>query len=336
MKAARATRERALRRAARPGPPSGHAHQNLPWQHRSRPSVWYRIRHRRRRAADRFGLLLLILVIAYVVSAFVSSPWVNFTQIVLFLAAAGLAVRTTRLQPQTLHLIIVVAAIGSASALTLVVTHSRDAAAGAAEMWAAVTLLFAVVLIVRRVLSYRTVTIQSIYGAVSAYMILGLMFAAIYTGMYRFGGNTFFAGGQPGNVKTFQYFSFTTLTTLGYGDFTAAGSGGQAIAVIEAMTGQIFLATLVARLVAAFRGPGPARARRTSRSGTRKRPGSRIGPVSPRQHTSPRQSSPAGQSTPAAQPTTVTWRQRPFRPANPPGRASSSARAARRGTSHGR
>ncbi len=330
MKAARATRARDLRHAARPGPQAGPAHQNRPWEHRSRPSVWHRIRHRRRRAGDRFGLLLLILVIAYIVSAFVASPWVNFTQIVLFLAAAGLAARTARLRPGTLHLIIVVAVIGSVSALTLLVTHSRDAAAGAAEMWAAVTLLFAVVLIVRRVLSYRTVTIQSIYGAVSAYMILGLMFAAIYAGMYRFGGNTFFAGGQPGNVRTFQYFSFTTLTTLGYGDFTAAGDGGHAIAVIEAMTGQIFLATLVARLVAAFRGPSLARAPTTSRAATHKRPGSRIGPWSPRQHISHKQASPAGQ------PAMVTWRRRPFRPANQPGRASSSARAARRGTPRGR
>jgi Ion channel len=64
-----------------------------------------------------------------------------------------------------------------------------------------------------------------------------------------------FASGQPANAQTFQYFSFTTLTPLGYGDFTAANDGGRAVTVIEALTGQIFLATLVARLVAAFRAP---------------------------------------------------------------------------------
>ena len=67
---------------------------------------------------------------------------------------------------------------------------------------------------------------------------------------------TFFANGQLANTQTFQYFSFTTLTTLGYGDFTAAENGGRAVAVLEAMTGQVFLATLVARLVTAYRGPG--------------------------------------------------------------------------------
>jgi hypothetical protein len=65
----------------------------------------------------------------------------------------------------------------------------------------------------------------------------------------------FFASNQPANAQTLQYFSFTTLTTLGYGDFTAAGNGGRSIAVMEALTGQVFLATLVARLVSAYRTP---------------------------------------------------------------------------------
>ena len=79
------------------------------------------------------------------------------------------------------------------------------------------------------------------------------MFAAFFAAIYRFSGDKFFAGGEMANTQTFQYFSFTTLTTLGYGDYTAGYSSGQAVAVMEALTGQIFLATLVARLVASFR-----------------------------------------------------------------------------------
>jgi Ion channel len=111
------------------------------------------------------------------------------------------------------------------------------------------------VLIVRRVLAMPAVTIQSIYGALSAYLVAGLMFASVYAAMAHLGHSPFFADGQPGSTQTFQYFSFTTLTTLGYGDFTAAGNGGRAVAVLEALTGQVYLATLVARLVAAYRAP---------------------------------------------------------------------------------
>ena len=110
------------------------------------------------------------------------------------------------------------------------------------------------VFIVRRVLARPTVTVQSIYGAISAYLIVGLMFAAFYAAMWHLGVSPFFASGQSASPQTFQYFSFTTLTTLGYGDFVAVNNGGRAVAVIEALAGQVFLATLVARLVAAFRG----------------------------------------------------------------------------------
>src|SRR5262249_6089772 len=111
-------------------------------------------------------------------------------------------------------------------------------------------------MIVRRVLGFGTVTMQSIYGALSAYLIIGLMFAAFFAAIYHLSGDPFFAPGEPNNTQTFQYFSFTTLTTLGYGDFTAAGNSGRAVAVLEALTGQVFLATLVSRLVAACRGSG--------------------------------------------------------------------------------
>jgi hypothetical protein len=105
------------------------------------------------------------------------------------------------------------------------------------------------------VLKLDTVTVQSIYAALSAYMLIGLMFAAFYGAIDGLGGTDFFVNGEPANIRTYQYFSFTTLTTLGYGDFTAGGSFGRAVAVLEALTGQVFLATLVARLVSAYRGP---------------------------------------------------------------------------------
>ena len=201
---------------------------------------------------SRYGLLLLVLISSYVLSAFIRGTWVTAVQIGLFLAAALLAVRTGDIKRRTAHLVIGLAIGGSAVAVTLALTGS-SAGAGVAYLWAALMLLFAVVLIVRRVLAQPDVSLQSILGAVSAYVIIGLMFAAIYGAINQFTDLSFFAHGAAGNLKTFQYFSFTTLTTLGYGDYTAAQSGGQSVAVMEAILGQIFLATLVARLVAGFR-----------------------------------------------------------------------------------
>ena len=215
-----------------------------------------RVSHSAQRPA-RFGLLLLVLVASYLVSAFAGGAWVSAVQVVLFLGVAALAVRTGHVRRRFAPLAISVVTGGSVLFGALVLAQPTADVQGAANAWKAAILGFAAVLIVRRVLAQPEVTIQSIYGAVSAYMIIGLMFAAGYGAMDRFGGGSgFFANGSPGNAQTFQYFSFTTLTTLGYGDFTAAKSGGRAVAVMEALLGQVFLATLVARLVSAFRVPG--------------------------------------------------------------------------------
>jgi len=210
---------------------------------------------RRERAAalsGRYGALLLLLIVTYLVSAFTTGPLISAIQIVVFVGAVLLALRNAQIAQWIARLIVGVVFAGSAVALGLAVSQPSEAAVGVAELWAGLVLLTAVVMIVRRVLASTTVTLESLYGAVSAYMIIGLMFAAFYAAMDKLGGVAFFANGQPGDTRTFQYFSFTTLTTLGYGDFTAAGNAGRAVAVMEAMFGQIFLATLVARLVAAF------------------------------------------------------------------------------------
>ena len=74
---------------------------------------------------------------------------------------------------------------------------------------------------------------------------------------YRLGAYSNFAVTVPAFIAYgLMATCFTTLTTLGYGDFTAANNPGRAIAIIEALTGQIYLITLVARLVAQFRAPG--------------------------------------------------------------------------------
>jgi hypothetical protein len=148
--------------------------------------------------------------------------------------------------------------LGAAIAVSVVMfalAFTVNTTRGIVHIWTGLVLLGTVVVIVRRVLSFGTVTMQSIYGALSAYLVIGLMFAAFYAAISALVSGDFFANGQNATTQTFQYFSFTTLTTLGYGDYTAIGNGGRAVAILEALTGQIFLATLVARLVAAYRGP---------------------------------------------------------------------------------
>jgi Ion channel len=227
-------------------------------------------------------VLLILLIVTYLLSASGLAVIADL-QTLLFAGVVLIALRTAPASRRLTRLTVVVVLIGSAAAAAAALTHTR-AGDGAADIWKGLVLLLTAVLIVRRVLARPTITIQSIYGALSAYLIIGLMYAAFYTAIQRLGSGAFFAHSQPANTQTLQYFSFTTLTTLGYGDFTAAGNGGRALAVIEALTGQVFLATLVARLVAGYRSAGgepeatvkqhwpPASARRGSRVSYRRRP----------------------------------------------------------------
>ncbi|MGO9296966.1 MAG: potassium channel family protein [Streptosporangiaceae bacterium] len=206
------------------------------------------------RVAGRYGLLLIVLIATYLLSAFNGAQLAVDLQIALFAIVLLLALRTSPLPGRGPRAVGAAALAGSLAAFAAAFTGT-DTGIGAAQLWKALMLLFTAILIVRRVLAMPTVTIQSIYGALSAYLIIGMMFAACYGALEHLTGAPFFAQGKAANPQTFQYFSFTTLTTLGYGDFTAAADSGRAIAIIEALTGQIFLVTLVARLVAAYRAP---------------------------------------------------------------------------------
>src|SRR6478672_5481830 len=208
----------------------------------------------RRESGGRYGLLLLVLIGTYLFSAFSGAHLTTEIQIGLFALVLLLAMRSSPLPGRWPLVIIALTVTGSAAALAAALTGT-PAGEGAAELWKALILLLTTVVVVRRVLAKPTVTIQSIYGALSAYLIIGLMFAACYAAIQRLDTQDFFASNEPANTQTLQYFSFTTLTTLGYGDFTAARSGGRSLAVMEALTGQVFLATLVARLVSAYQRP---------------------------------------------------------------------------------
>ena len=118
--------------------------------------------------------------------------------------------------------------------------------------WLAVVLLTTILVIVRRILRHRYVTIQTIFGALERLPAHRFLLRRRVHRVAKLSTAPFFAGGQPVTPAAVQYFSFITLSTTGYGDYTAAGDAGRSMAVLEAVLGQIFLVTLVARLVALY------------------------------------------------------------------------------------
>jgi drug/metabolite transporter (DMT)-like permease len=95
----------------------------------------------------------------------------------------------------------------------------------------------------------RTVNIQTVFGAISLYFMIGLLFAFVITVAARFGSAPYFAQGTDGSLSQRVYFSFVTLATLGYGDFTPNTGLGRMLAVFETVTGSLYLVTAVSLVV---------------------------------------------------------------------------------------
>jgi hypothetical protein len=95
----------------------------------------------------------------------------------------------------------------------------------------------------------QRVTPQTVFAVLSVYMLIGIFFANVYVSIDHFGGSPFFAAGQPANVANCMYYSFTALTTLGYGDFTARTSLGHTLSGLEGIIGPLYLVTVVALIV---------------------------------------------------------------------------------------
>jgi Ion channel len=102
------------------------------------------------------------------------------------------------------------------------------------------------------------VTIQALLGVLCIYLLIGLFFAFVFGAIERIGGEPFFANGDTATTPRCVYYSFTTLSTVGYGDLTSRSNLGHTLSVLEALFGQIYLVTVVSLFVSNLR-RAPAR-----------------------------------------------------------------------------
>ena len=90
-------------------------------------------------------------------------------------------------------------------------------------------------------------------GAIAAYLFVGMFFAFTYRAIGILQPTPFFGAEGPGDMSQALFFSFVTLTTTGYGNLVPATNPGQSMAVLEAVLGQLFLVTAVAKIITAWK-----------------------------------------------------------------------------------
>jgi hypothetical protein len=205
-----------------------------------------------RARADRYELVFVLLLLTFVLGSFAAAGWTRLPSLALYFAALLIAIRSAQLTGTVARALRLVLGGGSVIAGVVVVVVPGAVAEGLFACWLAVVLVTTILVVVRRILRHRAVTLQTLFGALSAYLLIGFFFTATYTAVAKLGPSPFFAGSQPVTPASIQYFSFITLSTTGYGDYTAVGDAGRSMAVLEAVLGQVFLVTLVARLVALY------------------------------------------------------------------------------------
>ena len=203
-------------------------------------------------APDSYGLVFLLLLGDYVLltsgwrggaALIVSSVWLGATVLLAF--------HTSRVPRRLMNLVRLAVGVVVLGALIAGLAGS-DRAAGAILLLVSALVVASPIAIGWRIAHHATVTAQTILGALSIYVLIGLIFANADYGFQLAVGSSFFAQSGRHGPADFGYFSFITMATVGYGDLTPATGLPRTFAVFEALAGQIFLVVLVARLVTLY------------------------------------------------------------------------------------
>ena len=202
-----------------------------------------------------YGWVLLLLGATFVVMA--AGPPDAWTRVLtvflqgLTLLAALLASRVSR---RLFRIAAIVALISLITAVTSVTVSNSSQPTPVFFLLNILLVATVPVVIARSLWRRRVIDVRTVLGAVCIYVLLGMMFAFVYAAINGLSSGSFFVQTAHATTPDFLYFSFVTQTTVGYGDFTAAGDLGRALAVLEALTGQLYLVTIIAVLVSRLSG----------------------------------------------------------------------------------
>jgi hypothetical protein len=211
-----------------------------------------RLRAQSRERRKRFGLLLASITAVFAVEG-IAAPGRLQQSIVAVLLTTTLALSmwVAEARRAVATPVIAVGAILSAGSIVASLTgEAHGVAVAVLNLFLVIMAPAAIVLgIVRTLRARRQVTIEAVFGVLCLYLLLGMFFAFLYAFIGNVDGGQFFAGHQAVTTAHTLYFSFITITTVGYGDLTAASNLGHTLSSAEALVGQIYLVTIVSLIV---------------------------------------------------------------------------------------
>jgi hypothetical protein len=206
----------------------------------------------------RFGIVLALIIVAvFFVMAAPHGDGARFVSVTLQALVLVAAVVASKSPPWVIRLSVVAAIVGvagSAAALFGTGQFGNSAAGLVALLYVLMTPPAIATGVVKQFREEGGVTIHSMFGVLCLYLLIGLIFAVAFAVIQDISTTDFFTT-KDGGRDDFLYFSYATLTTVGYGDLIAATNLGRTLAISEALLGQIYLVTVVALIVGNLRSP---------------------------------------------------------------------------------
>jgi hypothetical protein len=197
-----------------------------------------------------YVLALIVAAIAFTLAA-PHGDGGRFVSVLLQAAVLVVAVIASRAH-RGIILISVVAALvgvlGAAAALFGTGRFGNGSAGFVALLYVGLTPIAIVHGLRRQFREAGVVTLETMFGVLCLYLLLGLIFGVGYATIADLSNTPFFNTGASGR-DDFLYFSYTTLTTVGYGDLVAVTDLGRSLAITEALLGQLYLVTVVAVII---------------------------------------------------------------------------------------
>jgi hypothetical protein len=198
---------------------------------------------------DHFGLLLVVILASLMILGLLADS--EAARALNLLVAGALffftlwvsAVSRRTILIATVVVPVIVALAGLAGA------SGASAIAGSAALASALLVIACVVVIIRRMARHERISLRTVLASLCIYLLAAIFFAQLYHIIESYSGVPFFAQTENPESIDFIYFSFVSITTLGFGDLSPASDLGKMAAVVEAVVGQIYLVTVVALFI---------------------------------------------------------------------------------------
>jgi Ion channel len=200
-------------------------------------------------APDSYGLLLLLILISMLsLAALSDGSWQRAVSAATLAVTLLFALRTSRASHRVMlvaYIVLPVVVVGAVFATT-----ADSTTAHVIQSSLILVLLLAVMgAVLLRMGTHATISWHTVLAGICLYLLVGLAFGSLFSLLGAIDDGVLFTGNQPATTLNTTYYSFTTLSTVGYGDLSTINGFPKMLSVTEAVLGQIYLVVAVGLLI---------------------------------------------------------------------------------------